>query len=96
MQGPVLTQFPQLGDDSIAVMWTMVECHDPESTWAPFWQSLPGTLRSGLGMSEELLQALEGLPDYAEIVSARQVHDEPFTTQHDSSAARPYTVHHCK
>ena len=71
-------QFPQLGDDSIAVIWTMVERHDSESTWAPFWQSLPGTLQSGLSMSEELLQALEGLPDHAEIVSAHQVQKKHF------------------
>ena len=35
------------------------------------------------------------LPDHAERVSARQVHDEPFTMQHNSSCARPCTMRHC-
>ena len=77
MQGPVLMQFPQLGGDSIAVIWTMVDRHDPDSQWLPFWQSLPGTLQSGLSMAEELLQVLEGLPDHAECVSACQVDAVP-------------------
>lgn len=76
MQGPVLMQFPQLADDSIAVIWTMVERHDTDSQWAPFWQSLPQTLHSGLSMSENLLQTLQGTSAYAECTGARQVWPE--------------------
>lgn len=72
-QGPVLMQFPQLGDDSIAVIWTMVERHDAESPRAPFWQSLPGQLHSGFSMSDSLLQALQGTPAYTEIDTSRKV-----------------------
>ena len=73
LQGPVLTQFPQLGADSVAVIWTMVERHDEESARAPFWQSLPDQLHSGFSMSERLLQTLQGTPAYAEICSSRKV-----------------------
>lgn len=74
LQGPVLMQFPQLGDDSIAVIWTMVERHDADSPRAPFWQSLPQQLHSGLSMSESLLQTLQGTPAYAEIDTSRKVY----------------------
>lgn len=73
LQGPVLTQFPQLADDSIAVIWTMVERHDEASPRAPFWQSLPYQLHSGFSMSDSLLQTLEGIPAYAEIRTSRKV-----------------------
>ena len=73
LQGPVLTQFPQLADDSIAVIWTMVERHDKESPRAPFWQSLPNELHSGFSMSDSLLQTLQGTPAYAEICNSRKV-----------------------
>ena len=72
-QGPALMQFTQLGGDSIAVIWTMVERHDPDSHWAAFWQSLPETLHSGLTMSDTLLQALQGTSAHTECHSARQV-----------------------
>ncbi|KAL0018977.1 hypothetical protein WJX79_002006 [Trebouxia sp. C0005] len=70
--GPALMQFTQLGGDSIAVIWTMVERHDPDSQWAAFWQSLPETLHSGLTMSDTLLQALQGTSAHTECHSARQ------------------------
>ena len=73
LQGPVLTQFSQLADDSIAVIWTMVERHDEESPRAPFWRSLPDQLHSGFSMSDRLLQTLEGTPAYAEICTSRKV-----------------------
>lgn len=73
LQGPVLTQFPQLADDSIAVIWTMVDRHDEESPRAPFWQSLPSQLHSGFAMSDCLLQTLQGTPGYAEICTSRKV-----------------------
>lgn len=66
-------QFPQLGDDSIAVVWTMVERHDADSPRAPFWKSLPEQLHSGLSMSDSLLQTLQGTPAYAEIDTSRKV-----------------------
>ena len=72
-QGPVLMQFPQLGDDSIAVIWTMVERHDAESPRAPFWLSLPQQLHSGLSMSDALLQTLQGIPAYTELATSRKV-----------------------
>lgn len=70
--GPALMQFTQLGGDSIAVIWTMVERHDADSQWAAFWQSLPETLHSGLTMSDTLLQALQGTSAHTECHSARQ------------------------
>lgn len=73
LQGPVLTQFPQLADDSIAVIWTMADRHDEESPWAPFWRSLPSQLHSGFFMSDRLLQTLQGTPGYADICTSRQV-----------------------
>ncbi len=73
LQGPALMQFTQLGGDSIAVIWTMAERHDPDSQWAAFWQSLPETLHSGLSMSDTLLQALQSTSAHTECHSARQV-----------------------
>ncbi len=73
LQGPALMQFTQLGSDSIAVIWTMVERHDADSQWAAFWQSLPETLHSGLSMSDTLLHALQGTSAHTECHSARQV-----------------------
>ncbi|DBA78746.1 TPA: hypothetical protein ACH3X1_008655 [Trebouxia sp. C0004] len=70
--GPALLQFAQLGGDSIAVIWTMVERHDPDSQWVAFWQTLPETLHSGLSMSDTLLQALQGTSAHTECHSARQ------------------------
>ncbi len=75
-------QFKQLGGDSIAVIWTMVERHDPDSQWAAFWQSLPETLHSGLSMSDTLLQALQGTSAYTECHSARQVRKHHHSQQH--------------
>lgn len=69
----MLTQFPQLADDSIAVIWTMVERHDEDSQWAPFWESLPPKLHSGLSLSDGLVQALQGISAHAEIVNSQQV-----------------------
>ena len=51
----------------------MVERHDEESLWAPFWCSLPPALHSALTMSDSLVQALQGTPAYAEIATSRQV-----------------------
>ena len=51
----------------------MIERHDEDSQWAPFWACLPQQLHSGLSMSDGLVQALEGIPAHAEIVNSRQV-----------------------
>ena len=75
-------QFTQLGGDSIAVIWTMVERHDPDSHWAAFWQSLPETLHSGLTMSDTLLQALQGTSAHTECHSARQVREHHHSQRH--------------
>ena len=69
----MLAQFPQLSADSIAVIWTMAERQDAESTWKPFWDSLPHTLHSGLSMPESLVQVLQGTPAHAQCQSAREV-----------------------
>ena len=79
-------QFKQLGGDSIAVIWTMVERHDPDSQWAAFWQSLPETLYSGLSMSDTLLQALQGMSAYTECHSARQVRKHHHSQRHGPDA----------
>ena len=74
--------FTQLGGDSIAVIWTMVERHDPDSQWAAFWQSLPEMLHSGLSMSDTLLQALQGTSAHTECHSARQVRKHRHSQRH--------------
>ena len=48
-QGRVLQRLPVLADqvESIALIWTLVERHDEDSDFAPFWRSLPQQLNTG-------------------------------------------------
>ena len=73
VQGAVLSQFPQLSSDSIAVIWTMAERYDPDSSWRPFWASLPQNLDSGLSMPEAHLHFLQDTSAHAECSTARRV-----------------------
>jgi hypothetical protein len=36
-----------VGDDTLALVWTMVERHEPESAYQPFWASLPQRFGTG-------------------------------------------------
>ncbi len=46
-QGSALKQLPGLDPDNILIIWTMVERHDPDSFWTPFWCHLPDHFNTG-------------------------------------------------
>lgn len=45
--GRALQQVPGLHDEALLLLWILVEVHDEESLWAPFWRSLPDTFNTG-------------------------------------------------
>lgn len=57
--GKALCQLPDLGDETIAVIWTMVDRHDDESTHTAFWSSLPSAIGTGLSADDEDIRLLE-------------------------------------
>lgn len=71
--GVALRRIPglQLHEETLALLWTMVERHDDESPHSAFWASLPQRLYTGLTVSDTELDVLRGSPCYAECVSAR-------------------------
>ncbi|KAK9845837.1 hypothetical protein WJX81_003855 [Elliptochloris bilobata] len=63
-----------LGDlprETVLLLFTMVDCHDADSPWAPLWRSLAPVL-TGLTASEADVAMLEGTPAHAQVVAARQ------------------------
>ena len=75
VQGKVLQRIPGLSHEAAAVVWTMVERQDPESTLSHFWRALPQHLGTGLSVREgDLHRALpRGSPLREEAEAARKV-----------------------
>lgn len=74
--GRALAKIPGLDDESLALLFTMADRHDPDSPYAPFWRALPpewlGTpLGSGVG-ERAVEHALGGTPLGARCLAARQ------------------------
>eukprot|EP00798_Chlamydomonas_sp_ICE-L_P010016 gene10016-7903_t len=49
--GAVLQRLPGLGEEAIALIWTMVERREPESPFAAYWASLPDHFGTGLSVA---------------------------------------------
>jgi hypothetical protein len=60
-----------LDPETLAVIWTMVDRHEPESPHAPFWSALPAHFSTGLSVSQGLVDVLRGLPLHLEMMTAR-------------------------
>jgi hypothetical protein len=60
-----------LDPETLAVLWTMVDRHDPESVHAPFWAALPAHFSTALSIPPALLGLARGLPVHAEADAAR-------------------------
>ncbi|KAG2436622.1 hypothetical protein HYH02_011557 [Chlamydomonas schloesseri] len=78
--GKVLAALPLgLGDDSIALIWTCVERHEPEAAAAAWWASLPQRFATVLSASDaDVEAALAGSPLAAEAAEARRHLAEAF------------------
>ena len=46
-QGRALMAIGVTSEDLFAVVWTMIECRDPESEWRIVWETLPKNLSTG-------------------------------------------------
>ncbi len=56
-----MKRIPGLDEQSAAVLWTMVDRHDTDSPWAPFWRALPQAFGTGLGVcGDTLTRGLRG------------------------------------
>lgn len=75
VQGKVLQRIPGLSHEAAAVVWTMVERQDPESTLSHFWRALPQHLGTGLSVREGHLHRVlpRGSPLREEAEAARKV-----------------------
>ncbi|KAI8476323.1 MAG: hypothetical protein J3K34DRAFT_516733 [Monoraphidium minutum] len=69
--GRALARIPGLDEEAAALIWTMVERHDPEAEAAPFWAALPPRFCTGLSAPQELVDLLEGSPLHAKFSCAR-------------------------
>lgn len=69
--GRALSRLPGLDPETLAVLWTMVDRHEPESPHAPFWAALPPHFGTGLSVPQALVDVLRGLPLHAEVEQAR-------------------------
>ena len=78
LQGPVLAQFG-LAPDMLTVLYTMYERHQPDSPHSIFWQTLPAHFGTGLSMSQQAVDLLQGTPAFAEVTAARQVSSHAYT-----------------
>ncbi|KAG2443768.1 hypothetical protein HXX76_002112 [Chlamydomonas incerta] len=78
--GKVLTALPlDLGDDSVALIWTCVERREPEAAAAAWWASLPQRFATVLSAPDaEVDAALAGSPLAAEAGQARRHLAEAF------------------
>ncbi|CAL5219423.1 g1252 [Coccomyxa viridis] len=57
----------------LLILYSMIDRRDQDSDFAPFWQSMPKTLATGLSMTREDLEILEGTPA-ADAIRAAQQH----------------------
>ena len=69
--GAALARIPGLGDDALALIWTMVERHDEEAAAAPFWAALPARFCTGLSAPRALVALLAGTPAATRFEAAR-------------------------
>ena len=56
----MLMVLPGISVDSLLVIFSMIDRHDPDSAWAPFWASLPAAFCTGLSFPPAVVDALQG------------------------------------
>ncbi|BDA42806.1 probable actin-histidine N-methyltransferase [Coccomyxa sp. Obi] len=56
----------------LLLLYTMIDRHDKDSDFAPFWNSLPQNFSTGLSATEERVSRLMGTPAHSTFVEARQ------------------------
>ena len=71
--GRMLAVLPGLSTDNLLIVFTLCDRFDPDSQWAPFWQSLPDAFYTGLSFPPHLVSALRGTAAHLEILRG-QVH----------------------
>ncbi len=69
-QGHALASF-DLDQETLTVIWTLLDSVDPDSPHAAFWADLPDTIHTGLTMPEAVVNALAGTPVHAKLIAAR-------------------------
>eukprot|EP00884_Botryococcus_braunii_P010044 jgi/Botrbrau1/19040/Bobra.0100s0067.1 len=71
--GSAVASIPGVHPESISLIYTMVDRHDPDSPFAPFWVSLPPFLLTGLGAPHSMLDDLDGTPLSHQVARHREV-----------------------
>ncbi|CAI7888803.1 unnamed protein product [Closterium sp. NIES-53] len=61
-----------ISDESIALLWTIQQRHDPLSFYAPFFNSLPAAINTALTWPEAAVRAVQGTLLHTHIERARQ------------------------
>ncbi|CAL8467547.1 g7085 [Coccomyxa elongata] len=56
----------------LLLLYTMIDRHDKDSDFAPFWNSLPQSFSTGLSATEEQVSRLMGTPVHSTFIEARQ------------------------
>lgn len=69
--GAALARLPGMDEETLAVIWTMVERWDGDAGAAPFWRALPARFGTGLSVPAALAELLRGTPAHAEFDRAR-------------------------
>jgi hypothetical protein len=70
--GRMLSKIPNLSMDNLLIIFTMIDRHDAESEWAPFWASLPGTFMTGFSFPKPLVDMLQGTAAHLEIARGQE------------------------
>lgn len=65
-----LLQISAVDAESVKLIWTMVDRHDPDSHFAAFWQALPLAIETGLTASELQISVLQATPGWNQIQAA--------------------------
>ncbi|CAI5535842.1 unnamed protein product [Closterium sp. Naga37s-1] len=66
-----------ISDESIALLWTIQQRHDPSSFYAPFFNALPAAINTALTWPETAVRAVQGTLLHTHIGRARQhIHAE--------------------
>lgn len=70
--GRMLSKIPNLSMDNLLIIFTMIDRHDAESEWAPFWASLPETFMTGFSFPKPLVDTLQGTAAHLEIARGQE------------------------
>ncbi|KAL6770518.1 hypothetical protein ACKKBF_B31570 [Auxenochlorella protothecoides x Auxenochlorella symbiontica] len=69
--GRMLSAIPDLTVDNLLILFTMIDRHDPDSTWARYWASLPAAFHTGLSFPPTLVHRLAGTAGALELTRAQ-------------------------